>query len=181
MINLLPPVEKEKISLEKKKRMVVILWLLILFFIVCLILVLFSVKVYFQCQVKIQKTILSQVQKEAAASEVKDFKEKIRLVNSKLISLKSFYQNKIYFSEILGEVSRTLPKNIYLTNLSLRKTEEGKIVVSLSGFSPTRELLFEFKKNLEEKAFFKEVYFPQAKWVKPKDINFVVTFEIFSQ
>ena len=83
MINLLPPVEKEKISLEKKKRMVVILWLLILFFIVCLILVLFSVKVYFQCQVKIQKAILSQVQKEAAASEVKDFKESFVAVLTK--------------------------------------------------------------------------------------------------
>lgn len=178
MINLLPPTEKEKLFLEKKKRMVIILWLLVLFFAVCLILILFSLKIYLQAQVKEQKTFLSQTQKEASISEVKDFKEKVRLINLKLINLESFYESKVYFSEILEEISETLPENTYLTNLSLEKGKEDKIMVSLSGFSLNRELLFELKKNLEEKQNFKEVYFPPSNWVKPTNINFVISFEI---
>lgn len=178
MINLLPPIEKEKLFLQKKKRMVIILWFLVLFFIVCLILILFSIKIYLQTQVKIQKTLLSQAQTEASRTEINKFREKVRLINLKLNQLDSFYQNKIYFSDILERVSQTLPPGAYLVNFSLEKGAENKIKVIVSGFSPTREILFEFKKNLEKEPGVKGVSFPAANWVKSTDIDFFVTFEI---
>ena len=173
MINLLSTIEKEKLLLEKNKRIVIILWFLLLFFLICLILILFSIKIYIQAQVKSQQYLLTEVKKEKNQSEIENLKEEINSINSSLTKLNSFYQNGIYLSDILEKVSKTLPEELYLTNLSLIFPS-----VSLSGFAPTTETLFEFKENLEQEPGFKEVSFPPANWVDLTDIDFFVTFII---
>ena len=193
MINLLPPEEKEKLFSEKKKRMVIILWFLVLFFIICLILVLLSIRIYLRAQVKFQEAFLSEIKQESGRAEIKEFQERVNLINSELTKLNSFYQKKIYFSEIIERISKTLPQKTYLNNLSVvfspakktkeeeekkEKIEEAKIKVSLSGFASTREFLFEFKRELEKEQDFKKVSFPPANWVKANDIDFFITFEI---
>jgi len=181
MINLLPPVEKGKLLLERKKRIIIILWALVLFFLVCLILILFSIKIYLRNQVESQKTFLVEAEKEFEQSEIQDLRKRISSVNLTLTKLNSFYQQKIYLSQILEKISQTLPSEAYLTNLSAvfsSDEEEGNVRVSLSGFVSTRETLFEFKKNLEKESNFKEISFPPANWVAPFDINFFVTFKV---
>lgn len=181
MINLLPPLEKERLLTEKKKRIVIILWLLFLFFLVCLILILFAIEIYIKGQVEAQKILSKETEKELGQSELKEIKEKLKAANTTLAALDSFYQKRIYFTDILERISRTLPSEVYLTNLSatFSSTEEGDgIKVSLSGFSPTQEKLLEFLDNLDEEDGFEKVYFPTANWVKDTDIDLFVTFEI---
>jgi len=173
MINLLSPIEKEKLLLEKKKRIVIILWILVLFFLTCSILILFSIKTYIQAQVKSQQYLLTEAKKEKNQSEIENLQEEINSINSRLTKLSSFYQDEIYLSDILEKISKTLPKELYLTNLSIIFP-----FVSLSGFAPTTETLFEFKENLGKEPSFKEVCFPPANWVDLTDINFSVTFII---
>jgi len=173
MINLLPPTEKEMLSLEKSKRIVIILWLLLLFFLTCSILILFSIRTYIQAQVKSQQYLLAEVKKEKNQSEIENLKGEINSINSSLTKLNSFYQNGIYLSDILEKISKTLPEELYLTNLSVIFPS-----VSLSGFAPTTETLFEFKENLEKEPGFKEISFPPANWVDLTDIDFSVTFII---
>ena len=180
MINLLPPVEKEELLLEKKKRITIILWLLVLFFLLCLILILFSVKIYLQIQAESQKTLLDEAREEFGQSEIQDFREEINSVNLTLTKLNSFYQQKTYFSKILERISGILPQGIYLTNFSaVFGAEKGEYIeVSLSGLSPTADSLFEFKGNLEKESDFEDIYFPPSNWVKLIDINFLATFKI---
>ncbi len=173
MINLLPPVEKRKFSSEKNKRIATILWLLVLFFLTCSILILFSIKTYIQTQVKSQQYLLAEIKKEKNQSEIENLQEEINSINLSLMELNSFYQNGIYLSDILEKVSNTLPKELYLNNLSIVFPS-----VSLSGFAPTTETLFEFKENLEKEPGFKEISFPPANWVNLTDIDFSVTFII---
>jgi len=185
MINLLPPQEKENLLLEKKKTMVVILWFLILFFLLCLILILFLIEIYLQGQVDAQKIISAEAKKESTQSEIKNIREKISSANTTLVGLNSFYQKKFYFSDNIQKISELLPSGTYLTNFSAvfysvekEDVKEEGIRVSLSGHTPTREILLEFKKNLGEEQSFKKVYFPPSSWVKPADIDFLATFEI---
>lgn len=173
MINLLPLIEKEKLLLEKNRRIIIILWLLLLFFLTCSVLILFSIRTYIQAQVKSQEYLLAETKKEQNQSEIENLKKEINSINSSLTKLNSFYQNGIYLSDILEKISKTLPKELYLTNLSLVFPS-----VSLSGFAPTTETLFEFKENLEKESGFKEVSFPPANWVDLTDIDFSVTFII---
>jgi len=181
MINLLPPEEKEKFLLEKKKRIIIILWVLVLFFLVCLILILFSIKIYFQSQVESQRTLLTEAEREFEQSDVQGLRGKISSVNLTLTKLNSFYQQKIYFFQILEKISQTLPSEAYLTNLSIvfsSDEEKDSMRVSLSGFVAIRETLFEFKENLGKENNFKEISFPPANWVEPTDINFFTSFNI---
>lgn len=181
MINLLPPKEKEKIALEMVKRKVIILWFLVLFFLVCLILILFSVKIYSQSQIESQKLVLAEAKKELEHSEIRELETKVNSANLIFTKLNSFYQEKIYFSEILEKISKIIPPGISLNNFSSQLSsvgEEKVIKVSLSGFAKTRENLFEFKQILEKEPGFKEISFPPQNWVKPADIDFSVTFTI---
>lgn len=181
MINLLPLEEKEKLRLEEKGRIITILWLLVLFFLSCLVLILFSVKIFSQSQIQSQKVLLLAAKKELEQSEIAELEAKVNSANLIFTKLNSFYQKKIHFSEILEKISEILPQGVPLTNLSSQLSsleEENVIKVSLSGFAPTRESLFEFKQNLEKEPRFKEISFPPANWVKPLNVDFSVSFTI---
>jgi len=182
MINLLPPEEKKKLLSERKKKIVIIFWVLISFFLFCSILVLSSMKIYLQIETKSEKAFLAAANKGVNQPEVQDFRGRIKIANSNLEKLNSFYKKKIYFSDVLKNVSEIIPQQIFLTNLSIipsvEKEKEQLIKVSLSGFSPTRDVLFDFRKKLENNDYFQEVYFPPSDWVKSTDIDFSITFKI---
>jgi hypothetical protein len=179
MINLLPTKEKEVLLAELRKRMIIILCFLFLFFLVCLVLISFSIRIYLGGQIESQKTFLAESEKEFVESESQELQEKIKSANQRFKELSSFYKGKVYFFEISEKIAKTLPNTFYLTDFSLKLLQEKEVMVSLSGFAPLREDLFEFKKNLEQEENFKEVSFPPANWVKAKDINFHVTFKIY--
>lgn len=180
MINLLPSQYKKELLEERNYRLVLILGILVLLSFVSLALILFSIKIYISGQVEYQKIILSEAEREFKQSETQNLQEKIALTNLTFSKLNSFYQENLYFTKTLERISKTLPSGTYLTNLSFTPLarEEFQVQISLSGFSPSREILFEFKKNLETEKDFQEIYFPPTNWIRPTDINFSLTFKI---
>jgi len=175
MINLLPEEGKKILRTEERWKLSLILEILVLIFLFCLILILFSIEISTSARVQSQKVLIEIEEKEINTSEIQNLRKKIVSINQNLSKLDSFYQNQINLTGILEKISKTLLPKMYLTNLSYQR-ETFK--VSLSGFSPTRESLFEFKKNLEREEEFKEIYFPPQNWVKPTDIDFSVTLKI---
>ena len=175
MINLLPPSYKEEITKEENQRLVLILGTLFLIFLISLILILFSVKIYIQGQVELLESLVSLEEKKIQTAGTQDLREKITLTNQEISKLESFYKNQINLTEILEKIFQTMPAKIYLTGFSWQKKTYQ---VALSGFSPSREILFDFKNNLEGKKEFSEIYFPSANWIKPTDIDFQVSFKI---
>ena len=182
MINLLPPEEKKKLLLERKRKIITIFWLLILFFIFCLILFLFSAKIYLRNELKSEKAVLETANKETEQSEIQNVRQRIKSANLNFKKLNSFYREKIYFSDILEEISKIVPQDIFLTEISINSsvTEKKKLIteIFLSGFSPTREILFNFKEKLQNDNYFKEIYFSPSNWVKSADINFFINFKL---
>ncbi len=179
MINLLPPLEKKKILERKRLKKTVLILLLFFLFLVFLIIGLLSIDIYI-----VQKTsgIRERIQSEEGVlgqSELEKVRRKVSATNKLVNQLKSFYQNKVYFLDIFRDVAGVMPEEIYLTNISLiLDKEKGVVDVSLSGFSPTRNDLFELKSNIESEGKFQNSSFPAPNWVKPEDINFFVNLEI---
>lgn len=173
MINLLPPKQKEELLEEEKLKLVLILGIVILAFLISLSLILVSIKTIIFGQVEIQKIFLEE--KELKTKKIQDLETKIKDYNLTLSHLDSFYQKNPHLTEILEKLSKTMPEGIYLTsfNFSLPNLE-----ISLSGFSPDRQTLLEFKKNLEKEEKFENVYFPATNWISPTDINFSLTFNL---
>lgn len=180
MINLLPPKEKEEILQEENWKLLMILGMFSLFFLISLLLILFSIKIFVTGEVDVQKILFAEQEKEFKNTQMQNLQNNLTAFNKKLSQLDSFYQNQSNFSEILEEISKTLPPGVYLNNLSIipqgGKNEGSKC--SISGFSPSRQILLVLKDNLEKEKNFQEVYFSPANWVKPADINFTISFKV---
>lgn len=174
MINLLPPKEKKFLEQQKTLRSFFILSALFLLSLICLSFILLSIKVYISEQVEFQKLILQeqQTEKEFGTSKIQQLEKNIKSINKEITTLNSFYQNQTHLIPILSKISQSLPLG---SNLSTFSFIGDSSKISLSGFCPSRELLFEFKKNLQSNEDFSEITFPLANWVKPSDINFTAT------
>jgi len=178
MINLLPVEEKNRIALEGKKRLTIILWCFASLLVFFLILILFSAKSYLKDQLDYQKNIFENSKNQIGQSEIQDIQKKFESFNSSLLKLDSFYKKRASLSDILIKISNMLPKDSYLTDLSLVYDEDNNLKATLAGFVATRESLFEFKKNIEKESWVGDISFPSSNWVEPKNINFSLSFKI---
>ena len=186
MINLLPLQQKEELLEEEKYNLVLTLGILFLIFLISLILILFSIKIFISGEVEVQRILLSAEEKRFKESQIQNLEEKINTSNQTLSELNLFYQNQLNLTKTLEKISGTLPLKAYLTTFSLNplstpaegETQKYLAQVSLGGFSPTREILLEFKEALGKEELFGEIYFPPSNWVKPIDIDFSVTLRI---
>jgi Tfp pilus assembly protein PilN len=184
IINLLPPRQKDELKEKEDWRLASILGVLVLISLLCFTLILFSIKISISDQVKVQENILSQEEKKIEESQIQGIEEKIIISNQTLSKLNSFYQGQPNFTDVLERISGALPEETYLTALNLSAIPEDEkflAQISLFGFCPSREILLEFKRNLESEEDFKEVYFPPSNWVEPADIYFSVNFKVSKQ
>lgn len=181
MINLLPPEYKKELSKEEQFKIVLNLGIFVLLFLFCFSLILLSIEIYVSGQLEIKKQFIEQSQKEMKFSEIEDLEQKIKFVNENVSKLALFYENQTSIIKISEEISNMLPDGIYLNNISINTSKEKdyRFLVSLSGFSPSRELLLELESNIKKKQeFFKDSSFPQSTWTKPVDIDFSLNFKI---
>ena len=177
LINLLPEREKKELFLEKTKKLVIILGNIFLVTLTCLILLLFTIQIYINGEVKSEIIILEQTKKTYEKTEAQNLQNEIKKHNRDLLRLNKFYKDQLYPSDVLEKLSEIIPQEIYFTNLSFKK-EGNTIKATISGFSKTRERLTFFRKELEGKNIFKNINFSQESWIKPVNADFHLTFEI---
>ncbi len=178
MINLLPPAEKAAISQEENWKIVITYGITLVSFLISFGLILLAINFYISGQVENQKSYTKKTEQGTQTAEKKDMLEKSAQLNKTFAGLYTFYQKQPVFSELIEKVSRSLPFDIYLTNLSIAASPGWRAVFTISGYSPTRESLLSLKNNLESQEDIGEIIFPPSSWVKPADINFNVSFKI---
>lgn len=184
MINLLPAQEKALWRTEQIRRQILILGALFLTGLLCFSLILLAIYFYIAGQLACQQISLDAVKKDFEKSESQALEKEINSANLVFSQIYSFYQKQTDFSDIIENIAEALPDGIYLTGLSLEPiwSDHGAGArASISGFSPDRTLLFDFKKNLEGEPIFQEIHFPASNWTKPADINFYLTLESFPE
>ncbi len=175
MINLLPPSYKKDILQEKKLALVLTLEFIPFIFLISLVLILFSIEIYTKSQGEAIKIMRAQEEKISEDLGILNFKKKIGSTSQKILSLESFYKNRVNSLEVLEKVFSTLPPEVSLSNLLWQKDAAR---INLSGFAPSREILFKLKNNLEGEKEFTEISFPPSNWVKPVEIDFQISFKI---
>jgi Tfp pilus assembly protein PilN len=174
MINLLPQKEKDNLFLKRIKNLVIILGAVITVSLICFILILLSLKFYMLSDVGYQKALLLETQERYQSPAITTLKDAIQKYNKLLPLILSFYQNKANFSDTLGLISEIeRPHGLYFTNISI--SENNK--VSISGFSPTRDDLINFQKNLQKQNGIKNISFSPNSWINQTKANFNLTLE----
>lgn len=175
MINLLPPQQREELLAEEKFKLILTLGIIILAFLLSLILILFLIKISLSTDLEIQKIYFEQRKKELETLGIQELEERIKDYNLTLSKLKTFYQDKADLISILEKIFQALPQGTYLTSLNFNPQISQ---FSLTGFSPSREILLQFKENLEKTAGFKEIDFPVQNLIQTTNIDFSVNFKI---
>jgi len=120
------------------------------------------------------------MKKNPKQTKIQEFQKKFDSFNEILNKMNLFYQKKAYFSEFLEKILKIIPEKAYLNSIYFNfpsPDDNSFIQISLWGYIPKREDLFEFKKNLEKEEWIKDVSFPPENWINPVDINFSVTFK----
>ncbi len=180
MINLLSPNEKLVLVQEENQKLILILGIILFLALLCFALILLSIKIHISGELEAQKIFLEQ--KKLDSSSIQEIEQEIEHQNLSFSELKTFYEKDFRKSEILERVSQKLPSSTYLTNSSfstvISKEKTSELSISLFGFSPSRDILLEFKKNLESEDMFQDVYLPPSNWVKPNDIDFLASFKV---
>jgi len=178
MINLLPPIEKQKLSFEKEQRLATIWGIIVLISLVCLVLILLAMKFYILIETDAQNQALKQTIQEKQTKEATDLAGVIQGYNKTLSRLDSFYKKEIYFNQVFKIITGVpAPKNLYLTDFSLIR-ENNMVKVKVSGTSDTRDNLILFRDNLEKTELIKNPRFSSDSWINQKNVRFSLTFEV---
>jgi Tfp pilus assembly protein PilN len=177
MINLLPDNQKNELRQEENLKLVLILGLVLIFYLLSLGLLLFLVRGFLSTDLDVQKTYFNQ--KTTRLEALKGLKDETSSANSNFLKLKIFYDSQINYADIFNKLYPALPPGINLYSINFLSEKEKTAVISLQGFSKTREELSSFKSNLEsDKEFFSDINFPPESWIKKNDITFTITFNV---
>jgi Tfp pilus assembly protein PilN len=175
MINLLPPKYKEDLLSEETKRLVIILGSLFFISLLSFSLILFSIKIYLTSQVNAQKEFLDLQTQKKETPEMGQLENEAKAINKKFSKLDNFYQKQISLSEVMEKINKAIPSGVYLNSFAYFSADSK---INFVGYSPTREALVQFRKNLEE-IFQQKIEVPPANWVKAANVDFTgVNFKI---
>ncbi len=197
-INLLPEQEKRELKRKENWKKIFLILVFILIFLLLLVLILFSLKIYIASKIETLQELFLKKEKEFQEKHLQNFEKEIEEINENLFKIKQFGEKQILITPVLEKVSSLIPNSIYLTNFSFRKIfqeekrkeeekeenenekEKIKILaeVQISGWANNREDLFYFRKAIKKEKGIQEIYFSPSSWVKPKDINFSLSFKI---
>jgi len=172
--NLLPPQQKERIKLRVFYQNIIssgfILFPLILLLIV--ILAGFLTFLHFNYWATENKITIEQ-SKVIQTETIKGMEKKIKDLNRELIELKGLQDRKSNIYQILDNISRNLLIGVKVYTLEI--DGESKLI-SIAGFSSTRENLLAIKKTLESNPNYKNIDFPLSNLANPYNINFRFSF-----
>ena len=106
-------------------------------------------------------------------------KNAIEKYNKSMPVVASFYDNRIYLSDVLASISNLeTAKGLIFSSVSIDTQPSVKTVkVNITGTGDNREDLISFQKELEGQRQIKNVSFSADSWINPTNTNFKLSFE----
>ncbi len=171
-INLLPPARQIKLRLEEKFRMLATIELVFLAVLASFCFLLALVALFYREQVRAADDLLIEKEDQAAIFSVEEIEKKIAAGNKLVAMIGGFAAGQAKVTKAAARVEAALPPGVYLTRLVYFS---GKM--NLEGYAPNRDMLAEFKRNLESQPGFSNLVFPADNWLAGENIDFNVNFE----
>jgi len=169
-INLVPPQSKRERRTKQLLRGFYLSAAIVFFYL--LLIAVFIYLTNFLIQSNIMSFDKKIDEKTAQVAKYKDLETAIRQTNFKLDSLKKSNAEKIIWSEIIQELSKSTPANVKINSLSMDKTTNS---ISLSGIAETRKDIADMKDELELSTLFTNVTFNSSIYsTEAKDYTFTI-------
>lgn len=179
MINLLPPKYKKELAQEKTLKLIIIWGFIFVFFLACLLLLLFSTKIFIGGESEVQKIILEQRENEFQNSQSGFLQKRKSDYGDLLSNVENFYKERYEFIGLVEEISSLVPEGVGVSGILLNlveKKEDSSANCRMFGVSLTQEKLINLRENLEKDERFEDIKIPLSNWLESENIEFSVTF-----
>jgi len=172
MINLLPPIEKQRIRREFTLRVVIVyLFFVSVAVVIGVILLLPSyffadiIKKNAESEILILKNSSENTKREEINNQLSITKERLSAITEQ--------EPRISFYKMVEKVADYADRSISIDTISyIRATDGGNSNLQLAGLAATRDDLLSFTKFLEDDDLFNEVILPVSSLAKDRDIKF---------
>lgn len=171
-INLLPPTHQRQIAEERMATAAAIIATVIGLALMFFLLALFLIYIFYQYELKRAEVFLEEKRVIAQMSNVAAMESQIAAGNNLAVEIINFENQQTRITKIFSHVAECLPEGVMLSSFSFTQNK-----ININGFSPNRDILALFKKNLESRDYFANIVFPASSWLSAKDIDFGATFE----
>ena len=172
MINLLPPIEKERIKREYRRRIFVIYALLISgAFVIGLILLLPS---YFIVDIleESAETEFLILKNSEESTEREKINDELRITKERLATITE-EKTRIDLYEVIEKIANFTNNTIKITSISYtRGTDENDSTLLLGGLAATRGDLLLMTNTLKDDELFNEVILPVSSLAEDENIKF---------
>lgn len=173
-INLIPPEQKKRITLNFYYRNIVSSGFIILFLLLALIILLAGNLIFLHLTYQdIEDRINIEQSKVIQTETVKGMEKKIKDLNKELTDLRNIQDKGSDIYGVLEDISQNLLTGVKVYSLDING---GTKSITVTGFSSSRENLLAIKKILETNANYKNIDFPLSNLANPKNINFRFSF-----
>jgi len=172
MINLLPPIEKQRIRKEHTLR-ILIVYIIFVSTAIAIGLVLLLPSYFFVSVIKkgAESEILI-IKNSSESTEREEIDNQLRITKERLLAVTE-QEPRTPFYEVIEKMANYVDWSINIDTISyIRATDEGNSSLQLVGFAKTRDNLLSFTKSLENDDLFSEVILPVSSLAKDQDIEF---------
>lgn len=101
--------------------------------------------------------------------------KKIRDINSLIRNVEAVQEVHNLWSQKIVELSNIVPDKVTFSNMILNKETQG---INISGVAKDRESLLEFKDNINNLDFIKNIEIPLSQLTEKEDIKFSISIEM---
>jgi hypothetical protein len=175
-INLLPKLKQQELKYEAHFHSIkVVIWISLVTF-VLVALAQAGTKLYLQNQVKLIENTITILKQQTTQEENTVIRSKVKEVNSVIADYKDLAVAAPKWSRVLRAFAKLPPNNVRINSFSV---DQKKKLVTISGFSPTREGVLELFENIKaDDKNFTGIVNPFENIARPYNVSFNFTFSV---
>ncbi|HPX94066.1 MAG TPA: PilN domain-containing protein [Candidatus Moranbacteria bacterium] len=168
-LDLLP--EQRKQELKRKKIYRKILHEEILFSLPVIVFVIILANVYYVLAIQrnMHATAYLTEQAQDKYKQLEEYETKFKEINTVSRALVNIQSGHLYWTNLLNELSAITPDGVYIIDLSTKNYS-----VFLMGKAKTRDILIDFKNQLEKSECFEKVDVPLSNLVVKENVDFQI-------
>ena len=175
-INLLPKLRQKELFYEKVlNKILLVIWATIFSFVVVVGVQTYA-KYFMQNRLGTLKQEIDELKVQVSKKENSETKDKLKALNALTTDYKNLVTTVPKWSKVIESFAKLPPDGVRVSSFTVNNTSK---VVTVSGFSPTRDLVIKFYEALKaDKNNFYNVDYPLQHIIKAKDVSFTFTFNI---
>jgi Tfp pilus assembly protein PilN len=179
LINLLPKLRQQELRNEAVFYGLLIVFSLSFLSFALVFLVQFGTKFYLEAAGEALNNEIKQLQSQVNKQENADLKKQIQGINDVISDFNNLANASPKWSKIIKAFAPLPPEGVGINSFNI---DTGKKTISITGHSPTRELVIRLYNNiLQDSKDFSNIDYPLENVAKPADISFHFTFSIQDQ